>query len=192
MGHSIFLSLFIGWQAIACDLNLNWPKSSSLKSPIQAHVDIQNDELVVQFEVHTPTINAKPKLASNEHPYMFDAVEVFVTTSDTHFPYYEFEISPYNEKFEVEIDSLKIPFINGVDRQITTSTTIVHGGWVGEIHYPLDKDTPPEKVVGNLYGIVGKRPKRTYWSAFLPNQPKPNFHQPDFFQPLANCGEPKP
>jgi hypothetical protein len=169
---------------------LVWPKKSDLSSPIQANVEIKNQELIVQFSVHSGPLNAKKHLIQGEYPYMFDVVEVFVTTTDSFFPYYEFELSPYNQTFQVEIDDLKKPFRGNVERGLVSSARIVAGGWQGEMHIPLPPQVSIEQVRGNIYGIVGKKPKRSYWSAFLPQQTKPNFHQPQFFRSLAECGEP--
>ena len=44
-------------------------------------------------------------MALRQFPYMFDVVELFVTFSETGFPYYEFEVSPYNQTFQVRIVS---------------------------------------------------------------------------------------
>jgi len=184
---ALFLFSFSNAFSEPCRLNLVSPKKSLLQIPVMAGLRVVGNDLIVQFDVHTPTVNAKEELGPNEYPYMFDAVEVFVTASETNFPYYEFELSPYNQQFQVEILDLKKPFKENADLGMKSSVTKTDEGWRGEIHIPLPAGTDITKLRGNLYAILGKKPNRSYWSTFLPTQLKPNFHQPQFFQPLQKC-----
>jgi hypothetical protein len=93
--------------ARACELSLVTPATSALKNPVEAHVSLADDALVARFSVLAPTLNAKKVLGPNDYPYQFDVVELFVTFSDSGFPYYEFEVSPYNQNFQVRIVSAK-------------------------------------------------------------------------------------
>lgn len=187
----IFLAIFFISYSNAfsepCRLNLVSPKKSALVIPVEAGLRVNGNELIVQFDVHTPTVNAKPELGPGEFPYMFDAVEIFVTASETNFPYYEYELSPYNQTFQVAILDLKKPFLENANLGLKSSVTKTEEGWQGEMHIPLPAGTDPKKLRGNLYAILGKKPNRSYWSAFLPPQAKPNFHQPQFFAPLEKC-----
>jgi hypothetical protein len=121
---------------------------------------------------------------------MFDVVEVFVTFSETGFPYYEFEASPYNQTFQVKIVSHNQPFQEDIDLGLVSAAAIVPGGWTAELKIPLKPlgwDGDPRKIRGNLYSILGRAPKRSFWSSFLPAATKASFHQPQFFQPLLQC-----
>jgi hypothetical protein len=174
--------------AVACELSLVAPVTSALKNPVEAHVSLADDALIARFSVSTPSLNAKKVLAQGEYPYQFDVVELFVTFSDSGFPYYEFEVSPYNQTFQVRILSAK-QHQEGVDLGLTSTATMAAGGWNAELKIPLKSlgwDGNPEKIRGNFYSTLGKGP-RSYWSTFLPKAKKPDFHQPQYFQPLLSC-----
>jgi hypothetical protein len=174
----------------ACDLSLVAPTKSVLKKPVQAKVSLADDILIARYSVSAPSLNARKSLGPQQHPYMFDVVELFVTFSETGFPYYEFEVSPYNQSFQVKIVSHTQPFQEGIDLGLMSAATILPGGWNAELKIPLKPrgwDGDPQKIRGNLYSILQRAPKRSYWSAFLPRAAKVNFHQPQFFQPLLQC-----
>jgi hypothetical protein len=181
--------LLNGSGAMACELSLVAPATSALKNPVEAHVSLADDALVARFSVLAPSLNAKKVFAAGEYPYQFDVVELFVTFSDSGFPYYEFEVSPYNQTFQVRIVSAK-QHQEGVDLGSTSTATIVTGGWNAELAIPLKPlgwDGDPSKVRGNFYSVLGPKLKRSYWSTFLPKAQKANFHQPQYFKPLLPC-----
>jgi hypothetical protein len=176
-------------QAIACELSLVTPARSLPTNAVQADATLVDDSLTVHFSVSAPLLNAKKVLAPGEYPYQFDVVELFVTFSDSGFPYFEFEVSPYNQTFQVRIVSVKQQQ-EGVDLGLTSTATIVTGGWTAELKIPLKPlgwDGDPAKIRGNFYSILGPKPKRSYWSAFQPKAAKANFHQPQYFKPLPSC-----
>jgi Carbohydrate family 9 binding domain-like len=181
--------LLNGAGAMACELSLVAPVTSALKNPVEVHVSLADDALIARFSVSTPSLNAKKVLAQGEYPYQFDVVELFVTFSDSGFPYYEFEVSPYNQTFQVRIISAK-QHQEGVDLGLTSTAAVVTGGWNVELKLPLKPlgwDGDPSKIRGNLYSILGQGRARSYWSAFLPKAAKPNFHQPQYFKALVSC-----
>ena len=176
-------------EATACELSLVAPATSALKDPVHAVAVLADDTLNVRFSVSAPSLNAKKVLSQNEYPYQFDVVEVFVTFSDGGFPYYEFEVSPYNQTFQVRIVSAK-QHREGVDLGLTSTANIMPGGWNAELKIPLKPlgwDGDPTKLRGNFYSIVGQGRERSFWSAFLPKAVKANFHQPQYFKPLLSC-----
>jgi hypothetical protein len=185
--------LLISPEALACDLSLVAPAKSVLKKPVEARVSLADDTLIAGFSVSAPPPNARKRLGPQQHPYMFDVfdvVEVFVTSSETGFPYYEFEVSPYNQTFQVKIVSHTQPFQEGIDLGLVSAATIVPGGWTAELKIPLTPlgwNGDPKKIRGNLYSILERAPKRSFWSSFLPRATRANFHQPQFFQPLLQC-----
>jgi hypothetical protein len=175
--------------AFACDLTLVAPATSAPKNPVQVHTSVADGVLVAHFTISSPTINAKKTLAANEHPYEFDVVELFLTFSDSGFPYFEFEVSPYNQTFQVRIVSRK-EHHEGVDLGLTSTAEIAHGGWTAELKIPLKPlgwDADVHKIRGNLYSVLGSAKKRSYWSAFLPKTVRPDFHRPEYFKPLLQC-----
>lgn len=180
--------LLTATNALACDLTLVAPAKSVLRKPVQAKVALAGDSLTASFSVSAP-LSAKKTLGPKEYPYMFDVVEVFLTVSETGFPYYEFEVSPFNQTFQVGIVKGE-PFQEGVDLGLVSSAKIVPGGWTAEMKIPLTPlgwDGDPGKIRGNLYSILERKP-RSYWSAFLPKAKKAVFHQPKFFKPMLQCG----
>jgi hypothetical protein len=174
--------------ALACDLSLVTPAKSALRKPVQVKASLAGDILTVSYSVSAPSLNARKVLGPQQHPYMFDVVELFVSFSDTGFPYYEFEVSPYNQTFQVRIVS-HTQRQEGVDLGLNSTAAIRKGGWTAELKIPLKPlgwDGDPRKIRGNFYSILGRAP-RSYWSSFLPKAKKADFHQPQFFQPLLQC-----
>ena len=175
--------------ALACDLSLVAPAKSALEKPVQAKASLADDILAVSYSVTAPSLNAIKTLGPRQYPYMFDVVELFVTFSETGFPYFEFEVSPYNQTFQVKIVSLTEPFQEGLDLGLVSEATLRPGGWTADLKIPLKAlgwDGDPRTIRGNFYSVLERAP-RSYWSAFLPPARKPNFHQPQFFQPLLQC-----
>ena len=60
-------------------------------------------------------------------------------------------------------------------------------GWDAVMEIPL-KDLAwngdPATLAGNAFAILGAKGVRRFYSAYLPRQQKPNFHQPSFFKPF--------
>ena len=175
-------------QVLACDLTLVSPAKSVLKKPVQVKASLTGDILTASFSVSSPSLNAKKVLGPGQYPYMFDVVELFVTFSETGFPYFEFEVSPYNQTFQVRIVS-RTRHQEGVDLGLVSTATLRTGGWSAELNIPLKPlgwDGDPTKIRGNFYSVLERAP-RSYWSSFLPKATKPDFHQPQFFKPLLQC-----
>jgi hypothetical protein len=173
--------------ASACDLSLVSPAKSVLKKPVQVKASLADDTLTVSYSVTAP-LHAVKVLGPKQYPYMFDVVELFVTFSETGFPYFEFDVSPFNQTLQVNIVS-RTRHREGVDLGLVSSATIVPHGWTAELKIPLkplDWDGDASKIRGNFYATLERAP-RSYWSSFLPKAKKPDFHQPKFFQPLLQC-----
>ncbi len=123
--------------ALACDLSLVAPAKSVLKNPVQVRPSLAGDTLTASYSVSAPSLNAKKILGPQQFPYMFDVVELFVTFSETGFPYYEFEVSPFNQTFQVRIISHAQPFQEGIDLGLVSAAKIVPGSWTAELKIPL-------------------------------------------------------
>ena len=177
-------------EAAACDMSLVAPATSALKNPVQVQASLAGDTLSVRFSVSAPSLNAKKVLGPKEYPYQFDVVELFVTFSQSGFPYFEFEVSPYNQTLQVKIVGAK-EHHEGVDLGLSSTAVIVTDGWKAELTIPLKSlgwDGDPSKIRGNFYSVLGPANGRSYWSVFLPRAAKANFHQPQYFRPLLRCG----
>ena len=175
-------------QVPACDLTLVSPAKSVLKKPVAVRASLAGDVLTAGFSVSSPSMNARKVLGPRQHPYMFDVVELFVAFSETGFPYYEFEVSPYNQTFQVRIVS-RARHQEGVDLGLVSTATLRTDGWSAELEIPLTSlgwDGDPTKIRGNFYAALERAP-RSYWSAFLPKAKQPDFHLPQFFKPLLQC-----
>src|ERR1700726_4741965 len=114
--------------ALACDLSLVAPAKSVLKKPVQVRASLAGDTLTASYSVSAPSLNAERILGPRQFPYMFDVVELFVTFSETGFPYYEFEVSPFNQTFQVRIIS-HTQHQEGVDLGLVSTATVRPGGW---------------------------------------------------------------
>jgi hypothetical protein len=186
----VFVAVLLMSPAVlACDLSLVAPAKSVLKKPVQARISLADYTLIARYSVSAPSLNARKILGPRQHPYMFDVVELFVTFSETGFPYHEFEVSPFNQTFQVKIVSHN-QHQEGVDLGLVSAATIVPGGWTAELKIPIKPlgwDGDPGKIRGNLYSILERSPKQSFWSSFLPKAQKANFHQPQFFQSLLQC-----
>jgi hypothetical protein len=173
--------------ASACDLSLVSPAKSVLKKPVQVKASLADDTLTVSYSVTAP-LNAVEVLGPRQYPYMFDVVELFVTFSESGFPYFEFDVSPFNQTLQVRIVSRTL-HQEGVDLGLVSSATNLQHGWTAELKIPLKLlgwDGDSRKIRGNFYSILERAP-RSYWSSFLPRAKAANFHQPRFFQPLLQC-----
>ena len=193
----LFLALLFGAPALACEPNtlvLDYPKDASddAASPVQVTFTVDGNTLHAHFDVKGPVLSGKPKYAPNEYPYMFDVTELFVS-AEGGLPYYEFEVSPYNQTLQVKILDLKHPFVNNVNMGLETKATRSPKGWTTDLSVPLDRlgwQGDVGKIVGNAYAILGKKPNRRFFvRSPLPPQKKPNFHAPTAFQPLLDCAK---
>jgi hypothetical protein len=176
-------------QAGACELSLVAPATSVLKNPVQVRASLVDDSLLARFSISSPSLNAKKVLGRGEYPYQFDVVELFVTFADSGFPYFEFEVSPYNQTFQVRIVSAEERH-EGVGLGLTSTAALVPGGWIADLKIPLKSlgwDGDPAKIRGNFYSALGAVKERSYWSTFLPHSAKANFHQPQYFKSLLQC-----
>jgi hypothetical protein len=192
MKHLVAIAALLACSdAMACDLTLVAPAQADLKNPVQATAAVAGDVLTARFSVSTPSLNGKRVLGPKEYPYNFDVVELFVTFSPTGFPYYEFEVSPYNQTFQVRIASPK-EHQEGVDLGLMSAAAISPDRWSAELKIPLKPlgwDGDDATIRGNFASVLGKGQQRSFWSTFLPRATKANFHRPQYFKPLFSCGE---
>ncbi len=174
------------------NLNLVNPTSSKLKSPVQVRYEIENDHLNVYFLVNSPVLHKKEIYGPKDYPFQFDVAEVFITADDVKaqkFSYFEFEVTPLGQVYDLRLDVVDGKR-QGVDIEpVITQARYAQNEWSASFSIPLSRigwNGDSSQLRGNFFTIIGKTP-RTYWSAFLPQQPKANFHKPEFFQLLFNC-----
>ena len=177
------------------NLHLVYPAKSLLRNPVDVTFTLDHNLLKAHFNVRTKQINAKDPLAANEYPYQHDVVELFVSVAGPqgdHMPYYEFEVSPKDQSFQVKILDLKKPFQDNVQMGLEHAAHRTPTGWSADLNIPLENlnwDGRASQIIGNAYAIQGTSPNRSYCGLTLPTEVKPNFHKPQFFKPLFSCQE---
>jgi hypothetical protein len=183
--------LLTSFSAQACDLSLVAPATSALKKPVRVKASLADGIMTTSYSVTAPSLNATKVFGPGQYPYTFDVVELFVTFSETGYPYFEFEVSPYNQNYQARILT-HAQHQEGVDLGLVSTATIrPASGWDAELKIPLKPlgwDGDPKKIRGNFYSILGRGLTRSYWSTFLPRAKRADFHQPQFFQTLLQCG----
>lgn len=124
----------------------------------------------------------------------WDVVELFVSCAGRldHLPYYEFQVSPLGQFFELEIfeprKKVNRDFSSGFAHSVRSQGP---GKWEASLRIPLAQlgwDGRTESIVGNAFAILGAPSEvpsdRTYRSLFLGHQEKPDFHVPAAFRRL--------
>lgn len=192
MKNWLFFLMLIPGTTFAQTLRLVAPTESTLRDPVTVLFELNGTHLHVQFKVKAKVINAKPHLGDQEFPYQRDVVEIFISVegnSDS-LPYYEFELSPLGQTFEVRVDDLRKPYATHLKMGVFYRVERSAEGWTGEMRIPLENlgwNGDLKNIVGNAFAIQGKAPNRSYWSLFTPPMKKPNFHRPEFFRPLISA-----
>jgi hypothetical protein len=172
-------------------LHLVFPGDGKEGEATRVRYSLTDDTLIVTYEVTTRDIN--PEKMGDTEIYNGNVVELFICTTarpaQTPRPYYEFEVSPYNQELQVLIDT------NGRFNEKWNTGKFKHSakiqagrpGWDAVMEIPL-KDLgwngDPATLAGNAFAILGAKGVRRFYSAHLPRQPKPNFHLPSFFKPF--------
>jgi hypothetical protein len=178
-------------EAVPQTLNLIFPVDGEEGEATRVRYSLTDDTLIVTYEVTTRDIN--PEKMSDAAIYNGNVVELFICTTarpeQLARPYYEFEVSPYNQELQVLIDK------NGKFDEKWSTAKFKHSatirpdrpGWDAVMEIPLkdlawngDRAT----LVGNAFAILGAKGARRFYSAYLPPQRKPNFHEPSFFKPF--------
>lgn len=170
------------------------PSSLTNKTSIEVEFSIRQSALIAQFKVAGQSrLNLNPDLpvgSSQWGLWDWDVVELFVRANGDP-AYYEFQVSPLGQVFELEIFEprrrVNKDFRSGFG---ASAERLGETSWHAEMSIPLarlDWDRRIESIQGNAFailgGAVGGEP-RTYWSAFLPPQLQPDFHLPSYFKSL--------
>lgn len=174
-------------------LHLVNPPQSSLKSPVTVDYRLDKTDLLVSFFVNTPVLYKKEVYTPGiDYPYEFDVVEVFLTFDDVAascFSYFEYELTPLGQTYHLRLDVKEGTRLSEELPKIPTQASMTDRSWEAHFRIPLEsfgQTMDLAKLKGNFYAILGETP-RTYWSSFLPQQNKANFHKPEFFKNLFEC-----
>lgn len=173
------------------DLHLVFPAHGVKGEATQVRYTLTNNTLIVNYVVTTRNVN--PGKIGDTEIYNGNVVELFICTTarpgQTPRPYYEFNVSPYDQELQVLIDK------NGKFNEKWKTAKFQHSvtvhtdrpGWDAAMEIPLNDlgwNGDPASVAGNAFSILGAKGVRRFYSAYLPPQQKPNFHQPSFFKPF--------
>ncbi|MBV8215164.1 MAG: hypothetical protein JOZ08_18305 [Verrucomicrobia bacterium] len=176
-------------------LNLVFPADGEAGEATRVCYSLTDNSLIVTYEVTTRDIN--PEKMGDTELYNGNVVELFICTTArpglTPRPYYEFEVSPYNQELQVLIDR------NGKFNEKWNTPNFKHSatirpdrpGWDAMMEIPfkdLAWNGDPASIVGNAFAILGAKGMRRFYSAYLPPQQKPDFHEPSFFKPFPLRG----
>lgn len=121
----------------------------------------------------------------------YDVVEIFISNLSKHNQnlnhYFEFNVSPLNQYFELEIFKPREKSNNAFTSNFKHHCELTDNIWKTYFQIPLHIfNTTFENLnlYGNFCACLGKSDQRTYWSSFLPMQEKPDFHLPQYFRQL--------
>jgi hypothetical protein len=165
------------------------------KNPVVVQWHLDGKNLSVSFDVAQAVLNQKKIFGPTDYPFQFDVVEIFMAVgnpSDKNFHYYELEVTPNEQIFNVHFELLNGKLIReeGVNLAAQTNAKATSSSWSGSFSIPLEQlgwEGNPEFIRANFYAITDKRPNRQFWSAFLPKTNKPNFNKPEYFKSLFQC-----
>jgi hypothetical protein len=161
---------------------------------VSVDFSLEHSSLVALFRVEAllvPYLNVGlSKDESQWGLWDWDVVELFLSCGGmrSHTPYYEFQVSPVGQFFELEIFEPRKRFnrefrsgfehsVNKVGEgafEIRMSIPLIPLGWIGD----------PATIFGNAFAILGAPEKRIYHGLFLEPQIKPDFHLPAEFKRL--------
>ena len=150
---------------------------------------VQADFLKVDFHVKSP----EPIRSSTDFPagnwglWEFDVVEIFLRPTGTQ-TYYEFQLSPLGQRFELEIIEPRKTWNTDYRSQFKGEVNALEANeWTASFEIPLQKvgGETSKNFEGNFNAILGSKGLRTYWSAFLPMQEQPDYHLPQYFKKMS-------
>lgn len=157
-------------------------------------LSLRGSLLVARFVVrsgHSPYVNPSLAVGTSQWGlWDWDVVELFVSCGGgaSRTPYYEFQVSPLGQQFELEVFEPRKRTNRDFRSGLVCSARISKGmGWEGELSVPLDRlgwNGDSSTVFGNAFAILGGPGAKTYWSLFLGPQQTPDFHLPQEFHPL--------
>jgi hypothetical protein len=174
-------------------LKLVYPAQSLDPVRVAVGFALEGETLRVKFDTQGTKPNANAKLehgVSQWGLWDWDVVELFISADPASKTYYEFQLSPIGQFFELEIfeprKSFNREFNSGFKHHVELVSP-TH--WRAEMQIPLKSigwDGKPASLCANAFAILGEGVKKTYWSLTLPRQEKPDFHLPEHFQAVLS------
>ena len=166
--------------------------------PPEVLFTLREQDLVIEFRVNRSEFHTNPLLKPDRSCWglwEWDVVEVFVESgrdSDVqpiaaHRKYFEFQLSPLGQYFELEILEARkkwnTSYASGFKKRVFRRSETKE--WIAEfvitlksLGYSVESPLP---IRGNAFAILGPSARRSYWALSLPPQDTPNFHLPSHF-----------
>lgn len=183
------------------DLRLVFPGTVDPAVSVRFEARISGTTFHARFEVRCSEIFVNPDWSLDSAQWGLwdrDVVEVFLAVGEAAagLPYYEFQISPLGQYFELEIFEPRKRFNRGYRSGFSRTVQKTPEGWTADFAVPLVAIgwMPGQNVIGNAFACLGGDAasgggsSRSYWSLSLPSQAHlagPDFHLPEFFRPLV-------
>ena len=177
-------------------LRLVHPEKLPGPCQVGCHAELHEEVLIVNFDVRTSgrlSINRALSTQSAQWGlWDWDVVELFLSVATPvpglHLPYFEFQVSPLNQYFELQILEPRKILNHDFKSGFRHEAKILPGqGWSARMEVPLTVlgwDRDPKSIVGSAFAILGQPEARSYWSQFFPPQEVPDFHLPGNFKKL--------
>lgn len=152
--------------------------------------ELASDRLVARFEVEGSQLVVNPDPPRGRSAWGLwetDVVEIFVRARAAEDRYFEFQVSPLGQHFELEIFEPRKRFNQDYASGGVFEAQTAAKGWSARIEVPLralEWDGHRESLVGGAFACLGPKEARTYWGLWLPKQEKPDFHLPEHFRRL--------
>lgn len=186
-------------------LNLIHPISPATQgvssdASVSVRFELVADRLEAEFEVRAPALHFNPEIpmqGSQWGLWDWDVVEVFISVDGQRScppgRYFEFQVSPLNQSFELEIQEPRVRFDRefrcGWSHRSRTTESGQGQAWNARLSLPLRElgwSGDIATIRGGAFAILGAAGARRYWSLFLKPQAKPDFHLPSEFQALLD------
>jgi hypothetical protein len=160
---------------------------------IRVGFELAGSSFRARFEVSGSELNVNRELATGASQWGlwdWDVVELFMTArgSAARLPYYEFQVSPLGQYFELEVLEPRVrtnrSFVSGFRHE---AEVLGPDSWRATLEIPLATlgwDGQPASLAGGAFAMTGAKGRRAYWALNLPAQEKPDFHLPGFFRPF--------
>lgn len=178
-------------------LKLIYPEDCREQLPqVSFKSSIFRDDLCFEFEVRAKELFTNATLP-HEKPawglWDWDVVEVFIQPNLFKTDYYEFQLSPLGQFFELEIFEPRVSWNDHFRSNLKVESQVEDKNdfylWLAKLSVPksvlgLMASTVENELKGNAFAILGSAENRTYWSLHGPRQSVPDFHRPQYFGKL--------
>ncbi len=163
------------------------PFSKAKKHNVQVVSTLKKDALEVSFEVENlnKTWNTSNKFdhlpMRNWGLWDNDVVELFLqprsSINDVNAPYFEFQVSPLNQRFQLVIFEPRKVFFTPMIEFFASISVLEKNKW--KITFVVPKFWTEKYLYMGMFACLGK--DREFFSANLNPESKPDFHRPELF-----------